>query len=127
MSLELQGVSLGEYYVDVKYRVEHWGESTVVHNDDVLVQFPRDQHFKPKFTASIKIDDCEADTFEEALDKLARWMSRMAQGIMERGKPLQDFSIMYDNVKTEKPTHVSMGIEVEQPDKWGFYESDDLQ
>lgn len=133
MSLELQGVSLGEYYVDVKYRIEHWGAGTVVHSDNLLVQFPKNQHFKPKFKATLTIDDCEADTYEEALDKLARWMERLAQGIIERGKPLKDFSIMYDNIKPEKMTHVSMGIE--EPDyvfKIGdkthkIYDSDDLQ
>lgn len=114
MSLELKGVTIGEYYTDVRYRIEHWGPKTVVHDDSLLVQFPKSDYFKKKFNASIHIQDCEADSYEEALDKLARWMTELAKGIMERGKPLSDFSPMYDNIKPEKPTHVSMGIE--EPD-----------
>lgn len=129
MALELKGVSIGEYFVDVKYRIEDWGDGTVVHSDDLLIQYPKDTHFKSKFLATIKIDDCEADTYGEALDKLARWMERLAKGIRERGKPIE-FPIMYDNVKPEVMTHVSMGIEEPDyiaPDGTKIYDSDNLQ
>lgn len=116
MSLEFKGVSIGEYYTDVKYRIEHWGPKTVVHDDSLTVQFKNSQHFKNTFNASIHITDCEADSYEEALDKLARWMTELAKGIMERGKPLPDFSPAYDNKKPEEMTHVSMGIEIPSSD-----------
>lgn len=122
MSLELKGVSIGEYYTDVKYRIEHWGE-TVVHDDSLTVKFPKSEYFKKTFNATIHITDCEADSYEEALDKLARWMTRLAQGIMERGEPISDFSPMYDNKKPEVMTHVSMGIEIPTIDD--YHENDD--
>lgn len=117
MSLEFKGISIGEYYTDVKYRVEHWGE-TVVHDESLTVRFPKSDYFKKTFNASIHITDCEADSYEEALDKLARWMTRLAQGIMARGKPLSDFSPMYDNKKPEVMTHVSIGIEIPDPSEY---------
>lgn len=140
MALEFKGVTIGEYYTDVKYRIEHWGE-TVVHDESLTVRFPKSEYVKKTFKASINIADCEADSYEEALDKLARWMTRLAQGIMARGKPLPDFSPMYDNKKPEVMTHVGIGIEIPGPSEYvedgansytvcgdtRFYDTDDLQ
>lgn len=108
--LELKKVAVSEHNIDVHYRIEHWGNPTVVHDDSLVVSW-WSTYEKPKYNASIHITDCEAETFDGSLEKLARWMERLAAGIRGRGKPNEQFSAMYTN-KVEKMTHVSMGIEI---------------
>ncbi len=68
------------------YRAWHstpGAEGTVV---DQIV----DMDVRPgKTTVAIAIDECEAPTPDEALQRLSRWLRRLADGIDQRGESIK--------------------------------------
>lgn len=76
------------------YDIEHWGKKTVLKEAMVVSFNPR---FTPiKYNASIKIADCEADTFEDSIDKLAEWLERLATALRKRTRCNYDIPFYED-------------------------------
>lgn len=65
--------------LELEYEGGHSNGTTTLHFD-VIVR----ETLNGKFTANIRLsDDCEAESIEKALERLASWCQRAADGIKE--------------------------------------------